>query len=255
MKLDGKVALVTGGGRGIGKSIALEFAKAGAKVIVNYSRSREEAEETVAEIEKLGSRGVAIQADVSKVNEIKALYEKSLGAFKRIDVLVNNAGVEKKAPFWETTEEDYDRVLNINLKGPFFCSQMQVRHLLETKSRGKIVNISSVHEDLPFPNFASYCVSKGGLKMLTRDLAIEVGPMGINVNSIAPGAIKTEINSKLLDNPKQLNALLSQVPLRRMGEPNDVAKLALFLASSDSDYVTGATFFVDGGLTWQYEEQ
>jgi glucose 1-dehydrogenase len=255
MQLDNKVALVTGSGRGIGRAIALEYARAGAKVVVNYGRNRDQAETAVSEIRDLGGEAVAIQADISRLDQIRKLFNEALKAFGQLDILVNNAGVEKNAPFWEVTEEDYDRVMDTNLKGSFFCSQLHARHLLKNKLPGKIINISSVHEDLPFPNFASYCASKGGLRMLTRDLAIELGPFGITVNSIAPGAIKTNINSKLLENKKQFNALVQYVPLKRLGEPYDVAKLALFLASSDSDYVTGATLFVDGGLTWQYQEQ
>jgi glucose 1-dehydrogenase len=143
----------------------------------------------------------------------------------------------------------------VNLKGVFFATQEMVRHLRQTKRPGKIVNISSIHEELPFPNFAAYCASKGGLKMLTRNLAIELGQFGITINSIAPGAIETPINTKLLNDPKKLGALLGQIPLARLGKPDDVAGLAVFLASSDADYVTGSTYFVDGGLTWHYEEQ
>jgi glucose 1-dehydrogenase len=153
------------------------------------------------------------------------------------------------------TEEDYDRVLNVNLKGVFFATQAIVRHFMETKCPGKIINISSVHEDLPFPNFAAYCTSKGGLKMLTRNLSVELGPFGITINSIAPGAIETPINTKLLNNPQKLNALLTQIPLARLGQPKDVSGLATFLASSDADYVTGSTYVIDGGLTWNYNEQ
>src|SRR5262249_48852405 len=145
--------------------------------------------------------------------------------------------------------------LNINLKGVFFAAQEMVRHLMADKRRGKIVNISSVHEELPFPNFTAYCASKGGVKMMTRNLGVELGALGININSIAPGAIETPINTKLLNDPQKLGALLSQIPLGRLGQPGDVAGLAVFLASDDADYVTGSTFFVDGGLTWHYEEQ
>ena len=153
------------------------------------------------------------------------------------------------------TEQDFDTVLNVNLKGVFFLTQSFVRHLMDTKRPGKVINISSVHEELPFPHFASYCASKGGLKMLARNLAIELAPYGITVNNIAPGAIETPINKKLLNDPAKLNELLGKIPLRRLGEPGDVAGMAAFLASSDADYVTGTTFFVDGGLLWNYHEQ
>jgi glucose 1-dehydrogenase len=170
-------------------------------------------------------------------------------------VLVNNAGVEKRADFWDVTEADYDLVLNVNLKGVFFVTQAFVRHLMQTKRGGKVINISSVHEELPFPHFAPYCMSKGGMRMMTRDLAIELAPFGITINSIAPGAIETPINTKLLQDPAKLKALLGNIPLNRLGKPQDVAGVAAFLASSDADYMTGTTVFADGGLLWNYSEQ
>jgi glucose 1-dehydrogenase len=169
--------------------------------------------------------------------------------------LVNNAGVEKRANFWDVTEADYDLVLNVNLKGLFFVTQAMVRYLIEAKRPGKIINISSVHEELPFPHFSSYCASKGGLKMITRNLSIELAPLGITINNIAPGAIETPINKNLLNDPVKLKGLLENIPLRRLGKPEDVASVAAFLASEESSYVTGTTFVVDGGLTWNYEEQ
>ena len=198
---------------------------------------------------------VIIQADLSVVTEARKLIAEAVQRFGRVDVLVNNAGVEINAPFWKVTEEEYDRVLDVNLKGAFFATQALVQHLMEANRPGKIINISSVHEDLPFPNFASYCASKGGLRMLTRDLATELGRFGITVNAIAPGAIETAINTILLNDPVKLPALLRQIPLGRLGRPDDVAGVAAFLASTDADYVTGSTYFVDGGLTWHYEEQ
>jgi glucose 1-dehydrogenase len=168
---------------------------------------------------------------------------------------VNNAGIEKHAPFWDVTETDFDAVLNVNLKGVFFAAQAFVQQCLAAGRPGKIINISSVHEELAFPNFAAYCASKGGVRMLTRTLAVELGPMGITINSIAPGAIETPINTKLLNDPVKLASLVGQIPLGRLGRPTDVAGLAVFLASSDSDYVTGTTYLIDGGLTVFYQEQ
>jgi glucose 1-dehydrogenase len=182
------------------------------------------------------------------------MFDKAAADFGGIDILVNNAGIEKKAPFWEVSEADYDQVVDVNLKGTFFASQALVSHLRQTNRPGRIINISSVHEDLPFPGFAAYCVSKGGIRMLTRNLAVELGPLGIAVNAIAPGAIATPMNTELLNDPTKLNALLSQIPLGRIGKPEDVASLAVFLASDEASYVTGATYFVDGGLTWHYAE-
>jgi glucose 1-dehydrogenase len=255
MRLANKIALVTGSSQGIGRAIAERFAQEGADIVINYNRTSGGAQEALRNVETAGRRGLVVKADLSSTTEVRALIAAAIEHFGRLDILVNNAGIETHAPFWEVTEEDYDRVLNVNLKGVFFATQEMVRHLLKTKRRGKIVNISSVHEELPFPNFSAYCASKGGLKMLTRNLAVELGPLGITINSIAPGAIETPINTQLLNDPNKLGALLAQIPLGRLGQPNDVAGLAVFLASDDADYITGSTYFVDGGLTWHYEEQ
>lgn len=255
MRLANKVALITGSSQGIGRVIAERFAQEGADVVINYNRTPGGAEEALRTVQAAGRRGLVVKADLSSTVEIRKLIATAIEHFGRLDILVNNAGIETHAPFWEVTEEDYDRVLNVNLKGVFFATQEMVRHLMKTERRGKIVNVSSVHEELPFPNFTAYCASKGGLKMFTRNLAVELGPLGININSIAPGAIETPINSKLLNDPQKLGALLSQIPLARLGQPGDVSGVAVFLASDDADYVTGSTYFVDGGLTWHYEEQ
>lgn len=270
MKLEGKVALVTGSSQGIGQSIVLRLAEAGADVVINYRSHPEGAEETLAKVQAIGGRchmaqcpsselpiaqGHTIQADLGSVTEVRQLIAESIEHFGKLDILVNNAGIEKHAAFWDVTEADYDAVLNVNLKGVFFATQAFVQHLIETKRTGKIVNISSVHEDLPFPNFAAYCVSKGGVKMLTRNLAVELGSLGITINNVAPGAIETPINTQLLNNPEKLGVLLKNIPLGRLGQPQDVASLVAFLASADADYITGSTFFVDGGLLWNYQEQ
>lgn len=255
MRLKDKIALITGSSQGIGRAIAARFAEEGADVVINYNSTAKGAEEALAEVEAAGRRGLIVQADLSKVEDIRRLVNQSIEHFGRLDVLVNNAGLETHAPFWEVTEADYDKVLNVNLKGVFFAAQEMVKHLMATNRRGKIVNISSVHEELPFPNFTAYCASKGGVKMLTRNLAVELGSLGININNIAPGAIETPINTKLLNDPQKLGALLAQVPLGRLGQTRDVASVAVFLASDDADYVTGSTYYVDGGLTWHYEEQ
>jgi glucose 1-dehydrogenase len=255
MRLDGNNALVTGSSKGIGRAIATKLGAEGANVVVNYNSDPRGAEEAVAEIRAMGVKAIAVQADLGSVPSVQGLIAAAIDALGPLDILVNNAGIETHAPFWAVSEADFDRVLSVNLKGVFFATQAMVNHLRATGRRGRVVNISSVHEEIPFPNFAAYCASKGGLKMLTRNLAVELGPLGITVNSIAPGAIETPINSKLLHDPAKLGALLGQIPLGRLGQPGDVAGLAAFLASDDASYVTGSTYFVDGGLTWFYQEQ
>ena len=254
-RLTGKVAAVTGGDQGIGRAIAERLAQDGADIAICYRKNKKGADEVVDSITATQRRAAAFQADVGIVADGKRFIEEAVAALGKIDILINNAGLEKRADFWDVTEEDFDAVLNVNLKGMFFVTQAVVRHLRQTGRPGKIINISSVHEELPFPHFASYCASKGGIKMLTRNLAIELAPDKVTINSIAPGAIETPINTKLLNDPVKLKALLENIPLGRLGKPEDVAGIASFLASGDSDYVTGTTFFVDGGLLWNYQEQ
>lgn len=260
MKLDGKVALVTGSSQGIGQAIAIRLAQEGANVVINYRSHPEGAEETLARVKAAGGQchmvdGITVQADTGSIADVQRMIAESVDHFGQLDILVNNAGVEKNADFWDVTEADYDAVLNVNLKGIFFAIQTFVKHRMAVKQPGKVINISSVHEELPFPHFAAYCASKGGLKMLTRNLSVELAPLGITINNVAPGAIETPINTKLLNDPEKLNALLQNIPLKRLGQPGDVAAMVAFLASSDSDYVTGTTFFVDGVLLWNYQEQ
>jgi glucose 1-dehydrogenase len=254
-RLLGRKILVTGSSKGIGRAIAIRLAREGADVAINYHSDPRGAEEALAEVEALGRRGAMIKADLATVGDVRDLVAQSAAALDGLDVLVNNAGVEKRAPFWEVSESDFDEVLNVNLKGVFFATQAFVQQCQAAHRPGKIVNISSVHEDLAFPNFAAYCASKGGVRMLTRTLAVELGPLGITINSIAPGAIETPINSELLHDPVKLQSLIRQIPLGRIGHTDDVAGLAVFLASPDSDYMTGATFLIDGGLTVFYHEQ
>jgi glucose 1-dehydrogenase len=255
MKLEDKVALVTGSGQGIGAAIAIRLASLGAKVIINYRSSFEEAKEVLDKVEAAGGQGHIVKADVSKIEEINNLVRESINHFGKIDILVNNAGIEKRADFWDVTEEDYDKVIDINLKGVFFATQAVVKHLKETGRSGKIINISSVHEELPFPHFTAYCVSKGGMKMMMRNLAVELGSLGITINNVAPGAIATPINQALLNNPEQLKKVTQNIPLGRLGKPEDVAGMVAFLSSDEANYITGSTFYVDGGLLWNYQEQ
>ena len=255
LRLAGKTAAITGGDQGIGRAIAERLAADGADVALCYRSNQAGAQEVVAAITQLGRRGAAIQCDVGKVGDGQRFIASAIEQLGKVDILINNAGLERRADFWDVTEADYDAVLNVNLKGLFFLTQAFVRHRMTAKQGGRAINISSVHEELPFPHFASYCVSKGGVKMLTRNLSIELAPLGITINSIAPGAIETPINKNLLNDPAKLSALLQNIPLKRLGQPNDVASLASFLASDEASYVTGTTFFVDGGLLWNYQEQ
>jgi glucose 1-dehydrogenase len=253
--LQGKVAIVTGASSGIGQGIAKRLAAEGAKIIVDYVGQPEGAEETARAIQSTGGDAEIVAADVTNLDAVRTLVDTAWSRFGSADILVNNAGMEKKSDFWDTTEADYDKVMAVNLRGPFFLSQAFVRRLRDAKKPGRIINISSVHEDMAFPGFATYCASKGGLRMLMRDLAVELGPLGITVNNVAPGAISTPINKSLLENKTELNALLSNIPLGRMGTPEDVAGLVAFLASDDGAYVTGSTFVIDGGLMRNYREQ
>jgi glucose 1-dehydrogenase len=255
MRLNGKKALVTGSGQGIGQAIAIRLAEEGADVAVNYPFERSQAVDTAARIEKLGRRAPLIQADVSVPAQCQRMVDETATALGGLDILVNNAGIERHSAFLDVTEKDYRAVLGVNLDGVFFTTQAFVKRLRAANQPGKVINISSVHEELPFPNFTAYCVSKGGLKMMMRNLAIELAPFSITVNNIAPGAIETPINAKLLSDPKLLHALLENIPMGRLGKGSDVGGVAAFLASSDADYITGATIVVDGGVLWNYSEQ
>lgn len=255
MKLANKVVLVTGSSQGIGQAIAIRLASEGAEVIVAGRVDDERLRKSVELVRQKGQRVGMVAGDISQAATCQHMIDEGIRQMGRIDILVNNAGVEKNAAFWDITEDHFERTLGVNLKGVFFTTQAFVRHRCDDGNGGKVINISSVHEELPFPNFTSYCASKGGLKMMMRNLAVELAPLGININNIAPGAISTPMNANLLNNPVQLKALLNNIPLGRMGKPEDVAGVAAFLASADADYITGSTFYVDGGLLWNYTEQ
>lgn len=253
-RLQGHTAIITGAGSGIGQGIAKRFAADGANVVIDYIGEPDGARETLRMVEASGAQGLIVQADVTKIDEIESLMDEAWKKFGPADILVNNAGVESRAPFLETREEDFDHVIAVNLKGPFFTTQAFVRRLAAEKKPGRVVNISSVHEDIVFPGVAPYCASKGGLRMIMRTLAVELGGLGITVNNIAPGAIATPLNQSLLKNKPKLDALLGHIPLNRLGTSEDVAAIASWLASDEASYVTGATYYVDGGLSRYYNE-
>ncbi len=254
-KLDSRVAIVSGAGSGIGAGVAKRLAGDGARVVVDYIGSDEGAKATVAAIAEAGGKAMSFAADVTQPDQVHALVDAAYSSYGGCDILVNNAGMEKKAAFWDVAEEDYDKVLGVNLKGPFFLAQAFVRRLRDAKKKGRIINISSVHEDMAFPGFATYCMSKGGMRMMMRDLAVELGPLGITINNVAPGAVDTPINRSLEHDSREMALLEKNIPLGSMGTVGDIAGLVAFLASDEAAYITGATYTIDGGLSRSYHEQ
>jgi glucose 1-dehydrogenase len=248
--LKDKVVLITGASSGIGRAIALETARQGANVVVNYIGKPEAAQEVVREIENDHGAALALEADVSNPEQVEHMISQIVSQLGRVDVLVNNAGIEKESPFLDKPESEFDAVIGVNLKGPFLCTQAAARDMRKRK-KGTIINISSVHEDLPFPGYSAYCAAKGGLRMLCRDLALELAPHGINIVNVAPGAIDTPINERTMSDPEKKLALKREIPLGRVGEPQEVAKLVCYLASDDAAYITGTTVVIDGGLMHQ----
>jgi glucose 1-dehydrogenase len=248
VRLENKVAVVTGSSSGIGEAIALTLAQEGAAVVVNYSRHEDAAQQVVEKIEGAGGRGLVVGADVSDPKEVEAMVQQAADAFGRLDIMVNNAGMERKMPFLETPFEVWQETIAVNLTGAWLGCQAAAKRMVAQGGPGRIINVSSVHEDLAMPTNAPYCATKGGVRMLMRTLAVELAPHDITVNNIAPGAIETPMDASLEEHPDEMKELLSEIPLGRMGKPEEVANLALFLASDDSSYVTGSTLFVDGGM-------
>ena len=238
---------MTGASSGIGEAVALALGEAGADVAVNYVSKEDEAEAVVARIRRAGRRALSHRADVSKEDEVRAMFRRVIGEFGTLDILVNNAGLQRDAPFDEMTLEQWQGVLAVNLTGQFLCAREALREF-KRRSAGKIICISSVHEAIPWAGHANYAASKGGVMMMMKSLAQEVAPLGIRVNGIAPGAIRTDINRAAWEQPQAREALLKLIPYGRIGEPDDVARAAVWLASDDSDYVTGSTLFIDGGM-------
>ena len=248
MKLFNKTALVTGGSRGIGKAIAIAFAKEGANVAINYDKDNLTAAKTVSEIEKLGVRSKAFQANTSSSLQVHEMVDSVLKEFGVIDILVNNAGIIRRKPFLEISEEEWDLVLGINLKGYFLVGQSVARHMVD-KNQGKIINIASENQIYAGLNVTPYSVSKAGVAMLTKQMALELAPYKINVNGIAPGLTETDLNRKDLADPEFRNKRLTRIPMAVILKPEDIAGAAVFLASDDARFVTGATIFVDAGKT------
>jgi glucose 1-dehydrogenase len=254
--LVGQKALVTGGSSGIGRAVALGLGAAGANVSVNYLNRPEEAEEVVAEIQGCGSDAILIQANVAEEAEVGAMFRTHIERFERIDILVANAGLQRDAAFAEMSLADWNTVIAVNLTGQFLCCREAVRAMTHTgvvpglsKAAGKIICMSSVHQHIPWAGHVNYAASKGGIMLMMQSLAQEVAPLKIRVNAIAPGAIRTPINRAAWDTPEAARALLSLIPYGRIGEPEDIARASVWLASDQSDYVTGTTLIVDGGMT------
>ncbi len=262
-QLDGKVAVITGASSGIGKAIALRFGAEGAKVVVNYlggdnergAKNKADAEAVAVAIG--ADNALAFPCDVSKREQVQALVDVGVARFGRLDIAVNNAGIEIKRDFLDVPDHEWDLVMDVNLRGAFYVTQIAGRQFVKQEaitgreSRGKIINISSTHEDIPFPGFTSYCVSKGGMRMLCRDLAVYFAPMKININNIAPGAIATPINQSVLSDATEKANAISEIPYGRFGTPEEMASLAVFLASEQGNYVSGSTFYADGALALQ----
>ncbi len=249
MRLPDKVAIVTGGDSGIGKAIATRMAQEGARVVIDYHGDAEPANALVEEIENFGGRACAVAADISKPDEVDELVKAAVVHFGQLDVLINNAGVEEKHPFLEMPLDVWEKVIAVDLTGPWLCSQRAAQQMVHQGAGGRIINISSVHEELTMPTNAPYCAAKGGLRMLMRTIAVELAPHRITVNNVCPGAVDTPMDAQLKRNPKKYDALLGEIPLHRMAKPDEVASMCVYLASEEASYVTGASFIIDGGMT------
>jgi glucose 1-dehydrogenase len=254
-RLDGQTALVTGASSGIGKEVARVMAAAGASVGVNYFQHAEPAQQLVDQINGSGGKAVALQADVSREDQVAAMFKQLIGQFGTIDILVSNSGMQQDAAFVDMTLEQWMRVLEVNLVGAFLCSRAAAREFLRrgvvperSRAAGKIIFVSSVHEVIPWAGHANYATSKGGIMMLMKTIAQELAPQKVRVNSIAPGAIKTRINEKVWSDPEGVAGMKKLIPYGRIGEPQDIGPVAVWLASDEADYITGTTVFVDGGM-------
>lgn len=257
-KLSGQVAIVTGGSSGIGTGVAIALGEAGAIVVVNHSRdsSKDRATKVKEEIEAAGGKAITFKADVSKEAEVQHMFASTIEQFGTVDILVNNSGVQQDAAFHDMTLQQWETVININLTGQFLCAREAIREFLrrgidssKSVAAGKIIHMSSVHEVIPWAGHANYAASKGGVMLLMKSIAQEYGPKKIRINSICPGAIQTPINKEAWGTNTSLEQLMTLIPYKRIGTPEDIGKLAIWLASDDSDYITGASIFIDGGMT------
>jgi glucose 1-dehydrogenase len=248
MSLQGKVAIVTGGNSGIGMSIVLELAKQGANVVIDFVSHPEATDSLVKQIAALGEQAVGVDANVSKVDDLRMLIAKAVEKFGRLDIMVNNAGVETRTSILDTTEAQYDKVLEINLKSAFFGTQLAAQQMIKQGDGGRIINVTSVHEDWPMPGNTPYCLSKGGMRMLTRTAGVELAPHNILVVGVGPGAVATPINLTTMNDPALLKKLDSAIPLGRMAQPTEIASVVTFLAGPGASYVTATTIFADGGI-------
>lgn len=251
MRLQNKVAIVTGSASGIGQAIAVRFAQEGAAVVIDYVGHPAAPGETEKQIAGFGGKAITVAADVSKPEEVQKLVDRAVAAFGRLDIVVNNAGIERKLPFVDYPLAELQKILAVNLVGPFVVSQAAARQMIRQGQGGRIINISSVHEDLPMPTNAAYCASKGGLRMLMRTIAVELAKDRITVSNIGPGAVFTPIDADVEANRKAEKALMAEIPLNRWGKPEEIAGLAVYLASDEAAYVTGSTYFIDGGMLRQ----
>jgi len=246
--LQGKVAIVTGGNSGIGKSIVEYLAELGAKVVIDYRSHPEATEELEREIGAYGGSSYGVQADVGKLDDLQRLVDAAVAKYGRLDVMVNNAGIETRTSILDTTPEDFDKVLNVNLRGVFFATQYAAKQMIAQGGGGRIINISSVHEDWPMPNNTPYCVAKGGVRMLTRTAGVELASQGVTIVNVGPGAVATPINDSTMNNPELLAKLNAAIPMGRMAQPEEIARVVGFLASDAASYITATSIFADGGI-------
>ena len=248
MSLKNKIAIVTGGNSGIGQAIVVELARQGAGIVIDYVVHPEATAALEQEIAKLGDQSIGVDADVSKPADLQKLVDAAVGKFGRLDIIVNNAGVETRTSVLDTTEDQYDRVMSINLKSAFFGTQIAAKQMIKQGGGGRIINITSVHEDWPMPGNTSYCLSKGGMRMLTRTAGVELAPHNILVVGVGPGAVATPINLSTMDDPAKLQRLDAAIPLGRMARPDEIASVVGFLAGDGASYLTATTIFADGGI-------